>query len=150
MVATDGRVLASVEVWGADIPDMKLNIDPSAFRDAKRHTRAADKTIRLKIGLAPFRASVPGGPTFDEPDTAGAPDPMDIVPDGPPVYRIGLNAKLLLDLAKALGGEQVLLEIHADPESTYQVPTIVKVRVIGNDAEIVYDRFGLIHPVHPR
>jgi hypothetical protein len=140
MEATDGRILASVHVMAKDLDDGEFVIDPDAFKEAKRRSRKGDDGL---IHIKPTGdVEVHNGPSFFEPDGNGCPDSSGARVEGEPVYRLGLNAKLLLELAKALGGEQVLIEVHEEGAHV--------VKIIGDEAEIVGGRFGLIFPVHPR
>jgi len=143
--ATDGRILASIHVEGPYIPvdhDDQIDIDPDAFKEAKRRSRRSDgESLSLDID-ADWEVTVTGGPTYAEPEGGGCPDSSKARVEGEPVYRLGLNAKLLLELAKALGGEQVLIEVHEEGAHV--------VKIIGDEGQIVGGRYGLIFPVIPR
>lgn len=147
--ATDGRILASIHVMTKEREEPnpgegQINIDPDAFKEAKRRSRRSDgESLSLELDGSIGTAHVPGGPTFREPHGGGCPDASEArVGGGEPDKRYGFNAKLLLDLAKALGGEQVLIEFHDEGAHV--------VKIIGDDGEIVAGRYGLIFPVDPR
>ncbi len=137
--ATDGIIMVSIHVTAAHGRN-ECEIDPDAFKEAKRRSRRQDwKSIALEIDPHDGTAHVKDGPTFAKPSGAGCPESTWIDPE--PTTTIGLNAKKLLELAKALGGEQVLLEIVDDK---------IRVKIIGDEAEIVGGRYGYIFPVSPR
>lgn len=140
--ATDGRILASIHVVRAPEGEFDpINIEPDAFKEAKKRSRKGDAG-QLDINTEADYAGVLGGPSYEAPSAGGCPDSSKAQVEGEPVYRLGLNAKMLLELAKALGGEQVLIEVHEEGAHV--------VKIIGDEAEIVGGRFGLIFPVHPR
>ncbi|MEE8518686.1 MAG: hypothetical protein V3S98_06140 [Dehalococcoidia bacterium] len=132
--ATDGRIMASIHVvsygYGHDV-----TIDPDAFKEAHRRSRKGEEGL-LDLDPNNNDASVPNGPTFGAPDGGGCPESKWVDPN--PSASIGLNAKKLLELAKALGGEQVLLEIVDDK---------IRVKIIGDEAQIVGGRYGYIFPL---
>lgn len=120
LVASDGRVIAVVPVIERDEGDTDGYISVEALaaaRKASGHWRGRDAVV-----LANSELTVPGaGVKMLRPKESEYPNWAAVLPDkGRGKLRIGLNAKLLHNLADALGSEVLWLEI-SEPGNVVRV-----------------------------
>lgn len=135
LVATDSYALAVVPVdisltdTAGPIPILALE---AARKKSKDHIAdiACDGTVDVPDARAKYDR-----PSVDGDDGHGFPDWQTIVArDGTPRVTIGVNARILLNLAQALGTEQVELAVYEQNER-------ISVRPIGRDGQ------GIIMPI---
>lgn len=101
----------------------------------------------LPTGLRKFpKIPARGGAVIDPEETVGIfPDVSQIVPSGEPVFKIGANAKLLIDALKGFQDRQVVLTFYGDKnpfEITGSIETSTK------ETTKVTPAYALIMPMH--
>lgn len=139
--ATDGRILASIEAV-LDPRDGDISIRDDALKLARKLAKLKEPAELEVHPTGSVYAT--NGTGFLPPKGAMCPDPQPIIDkleDQEPAHAVAFNAKMLYELSRALGGDQIQLEFFDG---------VIRVRIVGNDARIVPGRLGLIHPVEPR
>lgn len=102
LVATDGHMLCSIPVEVQE-GDTTGPIQPDAFAMARKDQRKSG-TVEIKANGS---VALPNGVTYERPNVGQFPDYAQVIPeanrDG---FKIGLDARLLYDLAVAIGSEK--------------------------------------------
>lgn len=132
LVATTGHILASVPVEDSG-NDTKGYITPEALKAARKLGKKHGDVQIFANGS--FLLS--DGSTIPRPEFDGFPDTAPLLESARSrahEYRIKLNARLLHNLADALGNEQVTLEFGSSKQAVY-------VKADGLDSE------GMVMPI---
>ncbi len=143
VVATNGRCMVRIPVTETSddtTGPIPTKILKSARKDAPR--TAPEMSVVLNGTAAAYGVSMPrgGDPETRFPDYAGV-----IPSDKRPNVRLGLSAKYLLDIAKAMGTDSVVLEISAeDPDET---PIVVRPVGEGIGGNPVPGALGVLMPI---
>lgn len=147
-VATDGRAMAIIPISADDKPNLPLNrfINFPATLKNKIAKRLAITSEGFNV-LTPAD-SVELVPT----ETAGQfPDYKQVIPDASKLtFKVGLDASLLLELAKALGADKkkALVTIQFNPLDALSPMKVIVTKHDGAlDSEQVKDGYGILMPV---
>ena len=152
LVATNGRILAFVPCLdentdaptGGDGPILTIQ----TMKDAKRAAGRGEQTGILLNG----NAQVIDGPAHElHPATTDwtFPDYKNVVPTDAPAFTVGLNAKLLHELAQAIGSDELQISFHREEidHGPPDGPAMVRPIVNGDVPEGKTAPWGVIMPI---
>lgn len=125
LVSTDGHALTVIPCEHEDGDPESALIDKRAFVEARKTTkRDIDPHILLTTETATVRDIRNPGRTqsFDNNVSEKYPDWQSVFPKTAPKFIIALNARLLKNVADAIGSECVVLEIHSAATSISVLP----------------------------
>tara|TARA_R110000851_G_scaffold120002_2_gene248111 strand:- start:1537 stop:2229 length:693 start_codon:yes stop_codon:yes gene_type:complete len=142
LVASDGRCLAIVPVSDSKadkagpitVAAMKKALAPPNKDDAQIEADGQTLSVKVKDAKVSFQV---------EPIERPMPDPDKVAPKGPVLFRAAINAKLLAQVAEAIGTEgPVILEFydHEGPIGVKALP------IVGDPDDSPYGR-GLLMPM---
>lgn len=141
LASTNGRILSVVKVVVDDTD--KSGYVPTEAIKAARKCATGKQSERVLLIDADDELTIKNGQTFKRPELGTYPDYKKVL-DGckdNDHYRVSLDAKYLMDLAKALnthGDTRVVLSFSADPNSS--------IRVEPAGSPLAKDNVGVLMP----
>jgi len=137
LIATDGHILAILhpELEEGDTPG---RLPPEAIKEAKKQAGRHAENCVIDL-TSNDKATLQNGATFSRDSSSYFPDWKRCIPNTKEhTFRTGLNANLLLKLAKSIGANGGMVELSFNPEKP-ESPIVVRGTGSGED-------FGVIMP----